>query len=89
MTMKPAGPHKLTYKNIHGEYKVEYVTHVSLFSSSGRWKDITKVLIPEGKTAFVQCPACKSNDWSNDSSHLKGISCIGCSFEILVHNEEE
>lgn len=75
--------------NYKGEFKVEMVTHVSSLKSGARWVNLTKVKIPEGKVAFVQCPVCKSDNWNDDSSHLKGYSCGGCGNEILLHTERE
>tara|TARA_Y100001956_G_scaffold64393_1_gene64948 strand:+ start:1923 stop:2252 length:330 start_codon:yes stop_codon:yes gene_type:complete len=89
MEMKEAGAHRLTYMNYKGEFKVEMVTHVSSLKTNARWINLTKVKIPVGKVAFVQCPSCKSDNWTDDSPHLKGYSCGGCGNEILLHTDEE
>ena len=89
MEMKEAGAHRLTYMNHKGEFKEEMVTHVSSLNPNSRWINLTKVMIPEGKFAFIQCPSCKSDNWSDDSSHMNGYSCGGCGKEILLHTDEE
>lgn len=84
---KPAGAHELRYINYKGQHKVEMITHVSLYLVNSQWKDLREVKIPVGKKAYIMCPSCKSDDWSDDSSHLKGFSCRGCGLEILAHTE--
>ena len=81
--MKEAGAHRLTYLSNSGRYVDIKVTKVSTLD--GPWLDISKTKIPEGKTAFVRCPKCKSNDWNDDSIHLNGFSCGGCGFEIVTN----
>mgnify|MGYP006126581555 FL=1 len=89
MEMKEAGAHSLTYMNYKGEFKTEMVTHVSSLNSGARWIDLTKVKIPVGKVAFVQCPTCKSDNWTDDSAHMQGYACGGCDYEILLHTDEK
>jgi len=87
--MKQAGAHRLTYLNYKGDYKTTYVTHASGTRETSSWVDLTKVMIPEGKVAFIQCPSCKSDNWSDDSQHLNGYSCMGCGYEILLYVDEK
>ena len=89
MEMKKAGAHRLTYMNYKGEFKVEMVTHASGTRENSTWVDLTKVMIPEDKVAYIQCPSCKGDNWSDDSPHINGYSCESCGYEVLLHKDEE
>lgn len=85
--MKDAGQYELRYMDYMSRHKVDMITHISLPLSNSQWKDLRKVQIPIGKKAYLKCPSCGSDDWSDDSFHLKGFSCRGCGLEILAHTE--
>ncbi len=88
MAMVKAGAHRLTYRDYKFEYKTRKVTHASGIQETSKWVDLTKTLIPEGKIAYVQCPKCRADDWTEDSQFMAGVVCGCCGYEILVHTDE-
>lgn len=88
MVMVKAGAHRLTYRDYKFEHKTIKVTHASSIQENSAWVDLTKAMIPEGKSAYVQCPKCKADDWTEDSQFMNGFMCGGCGYEILLHTDK-
>lgn len=82
MEMVEAGKHRLTYRDIHGRHFDTEISQVSTLQ--GSWIDVTKTMIPKGKKAFIKCPKCNADNWTDDCHHMNGYSCDSCMFEILA-----